>query len=174
MYFDLDDMGYLEIVLEGEGWTRAAGPTTRRLFAYVPQGNLLITGRLRDNIAFADHGVSDEEVWAALDMACAGEFVRGLPKGLDTVIGEHGAGLSEGQMQRIAVARAYLSGAPIILLDEATSSLDEATEAQLLRNLQALNDRTCLIVTHRKAALAICDKTLTIQDGKLVGQEDGE
>ena len=147
----------------GEAWSEELGPLTRRLFAYVPQGNLLVSGRLRDNLAFTDQNVSDEEIWEACRIACADEYLRQLPDGLDTIIGERGGGLSEGQVQRIAVARAYLSGAPILLLDEATSALDDETEAQLLRNLQSLKDRTCLIVTHRKAALKICNKTCTLQ-----------
>ena len=149
-------------------WERPLGPVTRRLFAYVPQGNLLITGRLRDNIAFADQSVSDDEVWEALRIACADDFVGELPDGLDTVIGERGLGLSEGQMQRVAIARAYLSGAPVMLLDEATSSLDEDTEARVLENLKALDSMTCFIVTHRRAALRICNKTLKLQDGKVI------
>ena len=161
--------------LDADTWRCALGATTRRLFAYVPQGNMLISGRLRDNIAFTDYEVSDDDIWAALRIACADEFVARLPQGLETVIGEHGQGLSEGQTQRIAVARAYLSGAPILLLDEATSALDDETEAKMLANLRALNDRTCLIVTHRKAALSICDKTLMVQrDSGLVALDSQE
>ncbi len=151
----------------GEAWSQPLGPQTRRLFAYVPQGNLLVSGRLRDNIAFSDREVSDKEIWEACRIACADDFLRRLPQGLDTVVGEHGSGLSEGQNQRIAVARALLSGAPILLLDEATSALDDETEARMLRNIQQLQDRTCLIVTHRKAALDICNKSLVLQDGVL-------
>ncbi|MDO4502901.1 MAG: ABC transporter ATP-binding protein [Coriobacteriia bacterium] len=155
------------LFLDCQGEQMPLSPVTRRLFAYVPQGNLLISGRLRDNIAFAKPDATDDQIWEACRIACAEEFLRKLPDGLDTVVGEHGAGLSEGQMQRVAVARAYLSGAPILLLDEATSALDEATEAKLLENLRTLNDRTCLIVTHRRAALDICNKTVFIEDGRL-------
>ena len=148
---------------DGTPWEKPLSPVTRRLFAYVPQGNLLVSGRLRDNLTFARPDATDEEVWEACRIACADDYIRQLPQGLDTVIGEHGGGLSEGQVQRIAVARAYLSAAPILMLDEATSALDDETEARLLHNLQELNDRTCLIVTHRKAALRICNKTLVLQ-----------
>lgn len=161
-----DHRGKLELQGGGaEPWRKQLSPQTRRLFAYVPQGNLLISGKLRDNIAFARPQATDDEIWEACRIACADEFLSRLPQGLDTIVGEHGSGLSEGQTQRIAVARALISEAPILLLDEATSALDDETEARLLRNIQKLEDRTCLIVTHRKAALAICNKTLVLQDG---------
>lgn len=96
----------------------------------------------------------------ALQIACADGFVGELEQGLDTLLGERGAGISEGQMQRLAIARAVFSGRPILLLDEATSSLDEETEAKVLQNLQAMTDQTVVIVTHRPAALSICDKNV--------------
>ena len=89
--------------------------------------------------------------------------MNALDNGVDTVLGERGTGLSEGQMQRLAIARAVFSGSPVLLLDEATSSLDQATEARLLENLRAMSDRTVVIVTHRNAALAICDRTLNFE-----------
>ncbi|MBQ1898033.1 MAG: ATP-binding cassette domain-containing protein, partial [Ruminococcus sp.] len=103
----------------------------------------------------------------AARIACAEEFIKELPKGLDTVIAEHGGGLSEGQVQRVAIARAILTRAPVILLDEATSALDEATEIQLLHNLRELQNKTCIIISHKKAAEEICDKTVTIADKKI-------
>ena len=139
------------------------GQDVRKLFAYVPQGNGLFSGTLRENVTFFQPEAEEGAVWEALRVACADGFVRDLPEGLDTMLGEHGCGLSEGQMQRVAVARAILSGAPVLLLDEATSALDEATEAELLENIAALQDRTCLIVTHRKAALEICGRHLVIR-----------
>ena len=138
---------------------------TRRLFAYVPQGHHLFIGTIRENLTFFNEKVPDEQIHAALDTACAKEFIDELPEGLDTVIGERGHGLSEGQMQRIAIARALLSGAPILLLDEATSALDEETEARLLANIAGLKNRTCLIVTHRSAALDICNRRFCLEDG---------
>ena len=144
------------------------GADTRCLFAYVPQQNMLLSGSVRDNIAFCCGDVTDAAVWAAAETACVADAIRALPQGLDTVLGERGAGLSEGQLQRLAIARAVLSGAPILLLDEATSSLDEATEAQVLINLRALPERTCLCISHRPAALEICDRVIRLEDGRFV------
>ena len=136
----------------------------RGLFSYVPQGNQLISGTLRDSLTFGvSEDVEDAQLWDALKVACADGFVRELPEGLDTMLGERGSSLSEGQVQRLAVARALLSGRPVLLLDEATSALDGPTEAQLLQNLRAMTDRTVLIITHREAALAICDKQIHFQ-----------
>jgi ATP-binding cassette subfamily B protein len=132
-----------------------------RLFAYVPQGNHLMSGSIREVVAFGeDKGA--EAVWNALHIACADEFVRELPDGLDTQLGERGMGLSEGQMQRIAIARAIYSDNPILLLDESTSALDEQTEKQLLSNLRIMTDKTVMIVTHRPAILAICDRQVVM------------
>ena len=138
----------------------------RRLFAYVPQGNALMNGTIREIVSFAEPSASDDDakVGQALSIACADEFVDDL----DAALGERGSGLSEGQMQRIAIARAVFAGSPILLLDEATSALDEATEERLLRNLRRLTDKTVIIVTHRKAALSICDRVLEFTDGEVV------
>ena len=134
----------------------------RGLFAYVPQGNLLMNGTIRDIVAFSDSDskYDDERLRLALRTACAEEFVDELERGLDTELGERGSGLSEGQMQRLAIARAVFSERPILLLDEATSALDQKTEEKLLNNLQKLTDKTVIIVTHKPAALSICDKVL--------------
>ena len=134
----------------------------RRLFAYVPQGNQLMNGTIREVVSFAEpESAQDEERLAqALMIACADQFVAELPDGLDTILGERGAGLSEGQMQRLAIARAIFSGSPILLLDEATSALDMKTEQQLLKNLRQMTDKTVIIVTHRTAALEICDRVV--------------
>lgn len=136
----------------------------RGLFAYVPQGNQLMSGTIRQVITWNDKtAMQDEEgLKKALRIACADSFVDKLENGLDTLLGEGGTGLSEGQMQRIAIARAIYSNHPILLLDEATSSLDTRTEAKLLKNLRAMTDRTVVIVTHRRAALDICDRELEI------------
>ena len=107
-----------------------------------------------------------ERLERALRIACADEFVSALPDGPDTILGEGGTGLSEGQMQRLAIARAVFSDSPILLLDEVTSALDEATEQRVLRNLREMTDRTVVIVTHRPAALEICDRVLEFtEDG---------
>ena len=108
---------------------------------------------------------TDEEIMTAARAACIDHVVKDI--GLDAVLGERGVGLSEGQAQRVAVARALIGGAPILLLDEATSALDEKTEEMLLHNISKMRDKTCIIVTHRKAALEICDYTLHIADGKM-------
>ncbi|MBQ6337274.1 MAG: ABC transporter ATP-binding protein, partial [Ruminococcus sp.] len=139
----------------------------RKLFSYVPQGNFLLSGTLRENIAFVAPGATDDEIMKAAKVACAYDFIKELPKGLDTILSERGGGLSEGQVQRVAIARAILSGAPVILLDEATSALDEATELQLLHNLRELKNKTCILISHKKAAEQFCDKTVTIRDKKI-------
>ena len=131
-------------------------------FAYVPQGNMLMSGTVRDAVTLADcDGEGDCALNESLYAACALEFVDALPQGVDTPLGERGSGLSEGQMQRLAVARAVYSGAPVLLLDECTSALDEATEREMLDRLRALG-RTVIIVTHRPAALSICDRAISL------------
>ena len=137
----------------------------RRLFAYVPQGNALMNGTIREIVAFSETGTVDENrMKQALRISCAEEFISELKNGADTLLGERGTGLSEGQMQRIAIARALYSEAPILLLDESTSALDAATEEKLLMNLRDLTDKTVIIVTHRPAALAICDRLLRFSE----------
>ena len=134
----------------------------RSLFAYVPQGNGMICGTIRQSLAFGDEKLmaKEDQLRSALSIACAEDFVNELPQGLDTPLGEHGSGLSEGQLQRLSIARAVLSQRPVLLLDEATSALDEATEEQLLQNLRSMTDRTVVIITHRKAALSHCDQII--------------
>ena len=150
--------------LETRQGREALDASWRGLFAYVPQGNELMSGSIREILAFGDEeGMRQEEkLWSALRVACAEDFVAALDKGLDARLGEGGAGLSEGQMQRIAIARAIFSQRPILLLDEATSSLDADTEKQVLENLRQMTDETVVIVTHRPAALAICDKRIEL------------
>ena len=141
--------------------------STRRLFAYVPQGNLLLSGSLLENLLIVKPQATPEEIQQAVYVGAMEEFLHQLPQGLDTVMGENGAGLSEGQAQRLAISRAVLSGAPILLLDECTSALDAQTEARVLRRLRSLPDRTCIAVTHRPAALELCDLRLILRDGKI-------
>ena len=155
-----------EIRLVTDNSQRQVDRDTRKLFSYVPQGNMLLSGTLRENITFMCEG-SDEEIDRAIRLSCSDEFVSQLPDGLETVVGERGLGLSEGQIQRIAIARAILYDAPILLLDEATSALDEATEERLLKNLRALDNRTCIIITHKPAALNVCNKEIRIEDRKI-------
>ena len=131
----------------------------RNMFAYVPQGNLLTSGTIREAVTFGcmEDMSKTSEIREALEKACAWEFVSRLPDGMDTIIMENGLGLSEGQLQRISIARAIFSRKPILLLDEATSALDEATEKEVLLSLKALSDRTVLVVTHRQTVFPICD-----------------
>lgn len=151
-----------QYVTEMSGNSQTLSSAHHRLFAYVPQGNHLMSGTIRSVVAFADQSrASDnEQIRNALKIACAEEFVSELEQGIDTLLGERGTGLSEGQMQRIAIARAVFSQSPILLLDEATSALDEATEQRVLKNLRMMTDKTVVIVTHRPAALEVCDRVL--------------
>ncbi len=139
----------------------------RKMFAYVPQGNFLLSGTIRENVTFVCPDATDEEIYDALSLSCA-DFIDTLPEGLETRLGERGVGLSEGQIQRLAIARALLTGAPILLLDECTSALDEKTEQKLLRNLKNLKNKTCLIITHKRSALAICNKEVIIENKKII------
>ena len=135
------------------------------LFAYVPQGNHLMSGSIREIVSYANPDAldDDEKIRLALSAACA-EFVYELEKGIDTVLGERGTGISEGQMQRLAIARAVFSERPVLMLDECTSALDEATEAKLLKNLREMTNRTVVIITHRKSVFEICDKIVNFEN----------
>lgn len=150
---------------------------TRGWFSYVPQGNMLMSGNIYEAVDFL-HGApytkaQKKHVEQACCIACADEFIRELPDGYNTVLGEKGTGLSEGQMQRIAIARAIYRDVPILLLDEATSALDEETERRLLNNLKNLDGQTVLIVTHRPAALEICEKRLVFEESR-IREETGD
>lgn len=136
---------------------------TRSLFAYVPQGNLILSGTIRENITFACGAASEEEIIKSAKIAQIWDFIESLEDGLDTKIGEKGLGLSEGQAQRIAIARAILYDAPVLLLDEATSALDSDTEIALLRAIRSMTDKTCILVSHKKAAFEICDRVLYVE-----------
>ncbi len=140
---------------------------TRCNLVYVPQGNTLFSGTLRWNLQMGNPDATEEMMWEALQLACA-DFVQTLPDGLDTRIGESGAGLSEGQAQRIAIARALLRNGSILLLDEATSALDSFTERTLLNNLIVHHKRldakpTLIFITHRPAVVELCDQVFTLQ-----------
>lgn len=136
----------------------------RKMFAYVPQGNMILSGTIRENIAFCSSDASDEDVIQAAKSAIIWDFISSLPNGMQTEIGERGLGLSEGQIQRIAVARALLSDAPFLLLDEATSALDEATEKALLENIRALKNRTCIFISHKQRTIKNCDRIFYIKN----------
>ena len=140
----------------------------RSMFAYVPQGNQLMSGSIRDIITFSDKDKSGDEagIYRALRIACADGFIAELEQGIDTLLGERGLGLSEGQMQRLAIARAIYSDRPVLLLDEATSALDAGTEEAVLENLRSMTDKTVIIVTHRPAALKLCDRQIAFGEEK--------
>ena len=141
----------------------------RKLFAYVPQESVLMSGTIREVISFADPNAAEDndKLQYSLSIACASEFVSEQENKLDTLLGERGAGLSEGQIQRLAIARAIFADAPILLLDEATSALDMDTERRLLQNLKKMTDKTVIIVTHRPAALSVCDRVYQFAEGKV-------
>ena len=160
------DAGAVEI--ETAAGALSADKTTRALFSYVPQGNLLFSGTVRENLCFVKADATEEEIDRAVRVSCADEFLRELPEGLDTRLGEGGRGLSEGQMQRLAVARAVLTDAPVLLLDEATSALDAQTERRLLQNLKALPGKTCLLISHNTAAFDVCDRVLELREGRVL------
>lgn len=138
------------------------GKNTRHLFAYVPQGNLILSGTIRENIAFANENADEESIIRAAKLAQIWNFIESLDNKLDTIIGENGLGLSEGQAQRISIARALLYDAPVLLLDESTSALDSNTEAELLKAIKSMTDKTVIIVSHKQAAFDICDKVVYV------------
>ncbi len=138
---------------------------TRHLFSYVPQGNTMISGTIADNLRLVRPDATPAEMESALRSACAWEFVSALPDGMDSEVGERGRGLSEGQAQRIAIARAILRDAPVVLLDEATSALDVATERRVLKNIvAACPDKTCIVTTHRPSVLSLCRRVYRVMD----------
>ena len=147
--------------------------TTRSLFAYVPQGNLLFSGSLRENLLLSRPDASEAELLEAMRISCLDTVTANLPEGLDTQLGENGYGLSEGQAQRLSIARAVLSGAPILLLDEATSALDPQTEALVLQRLKTLENRTCIAVTHRPAASELADWKLQLDQKTVDCRKNG-
>lgn len=153
--------GSLELRAGGRSYPIAE--RTRSNFVYVPQGGSLMSGTIRENLLIGDDEASDERLWQALDLAVA-DFVRSLPEGLDTLIGERGVGLSEGQAQRIAIARALLRPGRILLLDEATSALDEDTEARFLEQLRrSVQGRLVIFITHHPRVAAACDQVVELR-----------
>ncbi len=143
-------------------------PETRHLFSYVPQGNTVMSGTIAENLRMVKEDAGDEELEEALRLACAWDFVSAMPEGIHSAVGERGRGLSEGQAQRIAIARAILKDAPILLLDEATSALDVATERQVLRNIMACRPgRTCIVTTHRPSVLSMCSRVYRVTDRRV-------
>ena len=146
--------------------------TARTLFSYVPQGNYLLSGTIKESITFFSNSPLDERLMKqACYIACISDTIESLPLKYDTYIGERGNGLSEGQIQRIAIARAIYNQAPILLLDECTSALDEITEKKVIHNIKELTDKTMVIVTHRKEALKLCNRIIKIKDKKFIEKD---
>ena len=135
----------------------------RGLFAYVPQGNMVLSGTVRENITMNNRTVTDEQIERAARAAEIYDYIISLPDGFETHLAERGAGLSEGQIQRISIARALLTNAPILLLDEATSALDEETETRVLANIKSMTDKTVLFITHRNTSLKVCDRIVHVE-----------
>lgn len=140
----------------------------RELISYVPQSNTLFSGTIRENLCYGNLDATDEQIMGAAKAACAWEFISVLEKGLETTLGEKGLGISEGQAQRLAIARAFLRQKPILILDEATSALDPETEVKVLHAIRTLHHKpTCLIITHRPSALSICDRVFRLENQNL-------
>ncbi len=147
----------------------------RGLISYVPQGNTLLSGTIADNMRLAKENATDEEIITALKMACAWEFVEKLPKGIHSSVHERGKGLSEGQAQRVSIARALLRDAPVLLMDEATSALDVETERNVLRSiLKKSPDRTMILTTHRPTVLSVCDRVYRVVDKRITQLDQQE
>lgn len=138
--------------------------SVRPLFAYVPQGNMVLSGSIRDNISLCNPDVDEESIINAAKAAEIYDYIAALPDGLDTMLSERGSGLSEGQIQRISIARALITEAPVLLLDEATSALDETTETKVLENIRRMTGKTVLFITHRNTSLKACDKIMHIEN----------
>lgn len=159
------DRGQVEII---GSEIRQASFETRAYFSYVPQDNTAFSGTIAENMRLSCPGASDEEIMEALRTACADQFVSQLPRGIHSQLGERGMGLSEGQLQRLSIARAVLRGAPVLLLDEATSALDPDTEAKVLENIMASGkNRTCIFTTHRSGVIAACDRVYEVKNGRV-------
>ncbi|MBQ2775364.1 MAG: ABC transporter ATP-binding protein [Clostridia bacterium] len=158
------DCGKIEMSVEG-GSTIQVSDSTRRFCSYVPQGNAVFSGTIADNLRIVNSQATDEELIEALKIADAWNFVEALPNGLDTIVGERGVNFSEGQIQRISIARAVLRKAPVLVMDEATSALDAQTEERVLGNLMAsYPNRTCIITTHRPSMLQYCQRVYRLSE----------
>ena len=158
------DSGNIYIV-DQRGHKVSVDTETRNIFSYVPQGNLILSGTIAENVVFGSDNIDKKLVEKVIQVSQLDELIDQLPAKLDTVLGEGGLGLSEGQVQRLSIARALYRNSEVLLLDEATSALDHETEIRVLKEIQSMN-KTCLFITHRKEALEVCSKLLSVKGGK--------
>ncbi len=162
-------------IMASNGQFVDANANTRHLFAYVPQGNTLVSGTIAENMRMVKEDATDEEIIEALKVACAWDFIEKMPDQINAVVRERGRGLSEGQAQRVSIARAILRDAPILLLDEATSALDVATERNVLRSIiQQRPNKTCIVTTHRPSVLNMCRRVYRVMDTEVTELDEEE
>ena len=163
------------VMIGSDGREVAMNAETRHLFAYVPQGNTILSGTIAENMRMVKEDATDEEIIEALKVSCAWDFVEKMPDTIQSKIGERGRGFSEGQAQRIAIARAVLRDAPILLLDEATSALDVTTERRVLRNIISQKpNKTCIVTTHRPSVLNMCQRVYRVMETKVTELSEEE
>lgn len=156
------------VLIAADGTQVPMNADTRHLFAYVPQGNTILSGTIAENMRMVKEDATDEQIIEALRITCAWDFVKDLPETIHCRIGERGKGFSEGQAQRIAIARAVLRDAPVLLLDEATSALDVATERRVLKNIiRRQPNKTCIVTTHRPSVLNLCQRVYRVVDAQV-------
>lgn len=163
------------VIVASDGREVEMNAETRHLFAYVPQGNTILSGTIAENMRMVKEEATDEDIVEALKISCAWEFVEKLPEGINSNIGERGRGLSEGQAQRISIARAVLRDAPVLLLDEATSALDVTTERKVLKNIiEQKPNKTCIVTTHRPSVLNMCQRVYRVMETKITELSEEE
>lgn len=163
------------VLCDKDGKEVTLNASTRKYFSYVPQGNTIFSGTIAENLRMVKEDATDEEIIEALEVACAYEFIKDLPEGINTKVGARGLGFSEGQAQRISIARAVLRDAPILLLDEATSALDVVTERRVLNNIiKQKPNKTCIVTTHRPSVLNLCQRVYRVEKTKVSQLSEAE
>lgn len=163
------------VMVASDGREIAMNAETRHLFAYVPQGNTILSGTIAENMRMVKEDATDEEIIEALKISCAWEFVEKLPETINSSVGERGRGLSEGQAQRVSIARAVLRDAPVLLLDEATSALDVTTERRVLKNIiEQKPNKTCIVTTHRPSVLNMCQRVYRVMETRITELDEKE